>query len=214
MLLKRLHTKDIITFSLFIAVFVVTSLLANIYGNELKNFVQIAGITGMLSYVAFTIISDVIGPITAVPLIPIAVTLWGSIVTAILSITGWTIGAMIVFWLTRKYGKPLAAKMVNVQRLEEIGGCVPQKKFFWTVVFLRMIFPVDILSYALGLFTAMRWLPYLLATIIGIIPFAFVLAYGVTLPIIYQILIAAFVLLIIILFYGQARRKILGWIKK
>lgn len=214
MLFKRFHTKDIIALSLFTAVFIVTSLLANYYDNELKSLVQIAGVAGMIFYVALTIISDVIGPITAVPLIPLAVTLWGSVATAILSITGWTIGAMIVFWLTRKYGKPLVSKMVNIVRLEEIGECIPPKKFFWSVVFLRMVFPVDILSYALGLFTTMRWPPYLLATIIGIIPFAFILSYGVALPIKYQIPAAVAVLIIIVVFYSRARRQILCWIKR
>lgn len=214
MLLKRLHTKDIVALSIFIAVFVMTSFLSLIWGDQLKALVQIQGIVGMVSYVAITMISDVIGPITAVPLIPIAVTFWGSIATAVLSITGWTIGAMIVFWLTRRFGKPLVAKIMNIERVEEVGRAIPEKKFFWIVVFFRMIFPVDILSYALGLFTNMHWLPYLVSTMIGIAPFAFVLSYGVTLPIQYQALAAMVVLIALVFIYGRARRRILNWIKK
>lgn len=214
MLFKRLQTKDIIAISVIITVFVLTSFLSIIYGDQLKAFVRIQGAIGMVSYVIIAVISDVIGPITAVPLIPIAVTFWGSIATAVLSIAGWTIGAMIVFWLTRRFGKPLVSKMINLERVEEVGRAIPEKNFFWMVIFFRIIFPVDILSYALGLFTNMQWLPYLVSTIIGITPFAFILSYGVTLPIQYQALAGITGLIVLVLIYGRARKKILSWINK
>jgi uncharacterized membrane protein YdjX (TVP38/TMEM64 family) len=155
-----------------------------------------------------------VAPVSFLPLIPLVVTLWGSFVAAVLSIVGWTIGAIIAFFLARRFGRPLISKIVNLDRIDEIGSAIPEKQLFLTVVFFRIIFPVDILSYALGLFTKMKPKPYVLASLIGISPFAFILSYGVTLPISYQITIAAIVLAATILLYKRARQQILGWLKK
>jgi uncharacterized membrane protein YdjX (TVP38/TMEM64 family) len=63
---------------------------------------------------------------------------------------------------------------------------------------LRIAIPVDLLSYALGLFSKVRYRDYALATIIGISPLAFILAYLGTLPFIFQ-MIALSVALVLIL---------------
>jgi len=44
---------------------------------------------------------------------------------------------------------------------------------------LRMVLPVDILSYALGLFSNISFIRYMLATIIGVTPFSSYLLMGV-----------------------------------
>ena len=62
---------------------------------------------------------------------------------------------------------------------------------------LRAIIPVDILSYALGLFSKVDFKTYALATMIGIIPFTVILSYLGTVPLWYQVSgIVAIVLLI------------------
>ena len=53
-----------------------------------------------------------------------------------------------------------------------------------------MIVPVDILSYALGLFTDMKTRDFTIATIIGITPFSFVFAYLGSVPFQYQLIAA------------------------
>ena len=49
---------------------------------------------------------------------------------------------------------------------------------FMSVVLLRMVLPVDVLSYALGFFSDISLWRYTTATIIGIAPFAFIFAYA------------------------------------
>lgn len=47
----------------------------------------------------------------------------------------------------------------------------------------EVVVPVDILSYAVGLFVPMSYSAYLAATVLGVTPFAFVFAYSMdTLP--------------------------------
>jgi hypothetical protein len=49
---------------------------------------------------------------------------------------------------------------------------------FWNIVLLRMVIPVDVLSYALGLFVPMPLSRYVLATAIGVSPFAIIFAFA------------------------------------
>jgi len=44
-------------------------------------------------------------------------------------------------------------------------------------VLLRMVMPMDVISYVLGLFTDMKWSRYVVATALGVAPSAFVLAF-------------------------------------
>ena len=53
---------------------------------------------------------------------------------------------------------------------------------FVTIVMLRLVLPVDVLSYALGLFTFVSYSVYIRATLLGVLWFPFALAYmGTTL---------------------------------
>lgn len=209
---NKFASRDILIFSAVIVVFVAASILSQRYVAPIKQLIQVPGVLGMTIYVFLAIISNVIAPLTVLPLLPVAVALWGSFATALLSILGWTIGAAIIFSLTRRYGKPFVSRFINISRVEEINKAIPQKNFFWIVVFFRIIFPVDILSFALGLFTSMPWQPYLAATIIGITPFAFILSFGVSLPIIWQIIIAVVLLTATLFLYARARNQIFSWL--
>jgi uncharacterized membrane protein YdjX (TVP38/TMEM64 family) len=65
---------------------------------------------------------------------------------------------------------------------------IPSENIFWAIVVLRMSVPVDILSYGLGLFSKINRKKYILATIIGVIPFAFLISYLGSLPVVYQLI--------------------------
>lgn len=157
----------------------------------------------ILAYTLITAVATIIAPLSTIPFIPIAVGIWGSLVTAILNIIGWAIGALGAFFISRKYGRAFVEKIVTKERLESVGKRFPEKNIFWTIIFLRMTVPVDVLSYALGLFENITWKMYTV-TLVGIIPFAFVFAYAGTLSIELQILL---ILLIAAVLFLVWRRK-------
>jgi len=189
------------------ALFIISSFYSQKYGEEAKIFVERGGVFGMIAYVVIAIIATVAAPISAGPLIPIAANAWGVAFTAILSILGWTIGSLIAFAIGRKYGLPLAQKFLSVRKLEKIHKHIPQERIFWSVVLLRVMIPVDLLSYALGIFGVLDWRRYTLATIIGISPFAFIFAYLGTLPFSYQLFsIPAGILLVFIIYISGGKK--------
>ena len=199
--------KAFIPIAIIAALFIVSTFYSQKYGEEAGVFVERGGLLGMIAYVAIAIIATVAAPVSAAPLIPIAANAWGVAITAVLSIFGWTLGSLVAFAIGRRYGLPLTQKFVSVSKLEKIHKHIPQEKVFWAVVLLRIMIPVDLLSYALGIFGVLDWKRYTLATIIGISPFAFIFSYLGTLPISYQLFsISAGILLIFLIYISGGKR--------
>ena len=204
---KKDKIKAVIPVAIISALFVVSSFYSQKYGEEAKIFVERGGAFGMVAYAVIAIIATVAAPISAAPLIPIAANAWGFVITAALSILGWTTGALIAFAIGRKYGLPLAQKFISVHNLEKLHKHIPQERIFWSVVLLRIMIPVDLLSYALGIFGVLGWRRYTLATIIGITPFAFIFAYLGTLPVSYQLFSIPAGILLIFIVYASGGKK-------
>ena len=212
-LLDKKILGSVLVLIVVVTFFIVATVLAQKYENELQSFVGQKGISvGMVSYVLITAFAIVIAPVSTLPLIPVAVGVWGWVATGILSVIGWVIGSQIAFHLARSLGKPFIQKIVSLERLEKFEKHFSEKNLFWTVVFLRMTVPVDILSYAVGLFSRMRSASYFLATLIGVIPFAFVFSYAGALPISSQIItlieVMAFIIIVSILRRAITHQKI------
>ena len=91
--------------------------------------------------------------------------------------------------------------------VEEIEKMIPDEHIFWSLVFLRIALPVDVLSYALGALTTIRLRVYLLATLIGIVPFAFIFAYAAKVSIEYQIIAGAIGFSFVIIAYRKFIQK-------
>lgn len=135
--------------------------------------------------------------------------LWGSVVTALLSIIAWSLGAAIAFLLARRFGQPLVRHFVGTEKVERAKQFLPRRHLFVAVVLLRMVMPVDLLSYALGLLGVMRFWPYMVATVIGITPFAFIFSFAADMQIGYQIgaLVVAAVFLLVSFPYLRRRYR-------
>jgi len=154
---------------------------------------------GMLAYIDILILAVVIAPINGTPFVAIASNLWGWPLAALLSIIGWTLGAIVAFTLARIYGVPLVKKVTSLKKIQEFEKMIPEKNIFLSIVFLRMSIPVDALSYVLGLFSKINFWQYSLATLIGIAPFAILFAYLGALPFLYQIITVGIGVFIIVI---------------
>lgn len=203
---STINIKNILGILLVVALFVTVSYLAQQNAELIKSFIQNDGPVGMIIYVTFTAFAIVAAPVSSLPLLPIASLLWGWKMSATLSILGWTLGSQIAFILSRSYGKPFVKKIITLEKIERYEKSLPKKNLFWVVVLLRMIVPVDLLSYVLGLFSKIDSMSYLFATLIGVTPFAFIFAYVGTLPPIYYIVLIP-IFGILMLFLGKFKSK-------
>lgn len=183
--------KEIGIAALVIVLFVGASAAVQEYADFFATIPFALGVEGMIVYVAITIVAVVIAPVSTLPLLPVAVGLWGSLSAALLSIFGWTVGAVVAFFLARRFGRPIIHRFVDLRNLEQFEKALPEEHIFWSLVFLRMALPVDVLSYAVGLFTKISFPTYFSSTVFGILPFAFVFSYAAALPPHYQLIAGA-----------------------
>ncbi len=206
----RLGVRQVGTMLAVVAVFVLVSFLAHSYSGTLATAVGSGGVSGMVAFVLLTMCFEIFFiPLDLVLLVPLGVVLYGPVATALMSITGWTIGASISFALARRYGTPLVSMIAGKRAVEQLRRRVPRTNLFWSVIVLRMLVPVDLLSYALGLFAPIPSWQYVLATAIGVSPFGFYFAFVGTLSPLYQLvaLAAASVFVVVVcLRYGKARK--------
>jgi uncharacterized membrane protein YdjX (TVP38/TMEM64 family) len=186
--------------------FLGTSYASERIATVLERFIGEGDIAAMITYI-FAVILDVMVPLaTTLPLVPVAVALWGKVLAALLTIIGWILSAMIAFTIARRFGAKLLEKFKILAAVRQFGDMIPRQNLWWAILCLAIIgVPVDFLSYSIGLFTGMRLKPFILAYTIGVIPFGFFIAYTATLPIIYQTYIVAFMLIVWFLVYAKLR---------
>ena len=115
--------------------------------------------------------------LTNLPLLPLAVLAWGPWATALILLAGWVAGAGLSFLLGRHASGAILRRFPSVQRHAQIDRLIHPRHRLLSLVMLRMTFPVDVLSYALGLFSRRTTLPEnLVSTALGGAPFALLFA--------------------------------------
>ncbi len=134
-------------------------------------------VLGAVVYVGLVMASIVLLPFSSLSLLPLAARAFGVVPTALLSAAGWWLGCLIAFQVARRGRRALErfTSLAAVDRLEER---VPEDLGFGGIVALRMILPVDVVSFALGLLKRLSFRTYAAASLIGILPFAFVWSYA------------------------------------
>lgn len=201
--------KQITSLVVLAVVFLVVSYFAQRYHAELALIVRSGGALGIIGFILLTAIFVVfVIPLDIVFLIPIGASVFGPIPTALMSITGWVLGSAIAFGIARQFGKPVVERLIGLERIRVVEERIPKRNLFWSVILLRLLVSVDILSYALGLFSDIRWSSYVLATAIGVAPFGFYFAYTGALPLAYRIVsivIAVLLATVVLIKYGVRR---------
>jgi uncharacterized membrane protein YdjX (TVP38/TMEM64 family) len=195
MINKKLKSIGVIL--LIIGLFILLSYIAQKNIAFFKNYIK-DDILSMVFYVLILILSTIFAPIDLAFLMPIASAVWGWFIAGILSLIGWTIGSALVFVLSRRYGVPLIERFTSLEKLHEYEKLMPTQHIFAQIVLLRLVIPLDIVSYTIGLLTEVKFIPFIIATFIGFLPCALILAYLGTLPAFLQI-IGFFILVLIIL---------------
>ncbi|MCH7850658.1 MAG: TVP38/TMEM64 family protein [Nanoarchaeota archaeon] len=188
--MKGERVKAFIGITAIIILFILASVLVNSNIEITKSYLSDSYLSMGIYFVL--IVSEIIlAPVSLIPLIPLASAIWGSLISFLLTITGWTLGSVIAFVLARKLGSPLLTKIVSVKELNKYQKFIPQKNLFLGVILTRLLIPIDIMSYAIALFTKIDTKKFALATLLGFIPGVFILSYFGEIPTEIKYIIAA-----------------------
>jgi uncharacterized membrane protein YdjX (TVP38/TMEM64 family) len=180
--------------------------LVRTYANGIRAFIDVHDFWGVFLYFVLNIVDAVIAPGATLPLIPVAVRVWGRVGAALVTTAGWTAGSLLAFLLARRWGYPIVRKLTSIHRVQSMRRYIPED-LFWSIVLVRLVFPMDVISYVLGLFTEMTWSKYALATALGLTPAAFLLAYLGKLPNAYELISLGVGGAVVIATVFLARRK-------
>ncbi|CAM5369148.1 TVP38/TMEM64 family protein [Eoetvoesiella caeni] len=143
----------------------------------IESWIGLHPVLGAGIYIVLVAASVVLLPFSSLPLLPFATQYFGTVVAALLSAAGWWVGCLIAFQIAR-LGRRHLERFTSLEAIDRLEGKVPADIGFGGIVVLRMILPVDVVSFALGLLKQLRFRTYAVASIIGILPFSFVLSYA------------------------------------
>ncbi|HVL56508.1 MAG TPA: VTT domain-containing protein [Burkholderiaceae bacterium] len=144
---------------------------------QVQRWIEQHSLLGAVAYVLLGAASVVLLPFSSLPLLPLATRIWGVLLAGLLSAAGWWLGCLIAFWLAR-LGRRWLERLVSLEAVDRLERKIPRDVGFGGIVILRMIFPVDVISFALGLLRELRFSTYAVASLIGILPFSFVWSYA------------------------------------
>jgi uncharacterized membrane protein YdjX (TVP38/TMEM64 family) len=186
-----------------VALFALATLALQRHAEPLRQLVAGHLVAGVLVFVATSALAVVVPLASNLPLVPVATLAWGPAWTAVLLLTGWTAGAALSFALGRHARPWVLQRLPSVQRHADIDRWIDPRHRLFSLVALRATFPVDVLSYALGLFSARTTaVENALSTLIGAAPFAALFASVPVLPLAVQ---GAVLALSVLLFLAYVR---------
>jgi uncharacterized membrane protein YdjX (TVP38/TMEM64 family) len=183
----RSRAREYTTLGIVAAVLIGALFGVRRFAEPIRTFIDQQPIWGLLLYLTLNIVDAVAAPGVTLPLIPVAVRVWGHVPAALATTVGWTTGSLVAFLIARRWGYPVVRKITSIDRIRAMRRYIPED-LFWSIVLVRLVLPMDVISYVLGLFTDIRWATYVGATALGLTPSAFLLAYFGKLPHAYGII--------------------------
>ncbi len=168
--------RELVSLGIVAAVLLAAVWLVHQHADDIRSFIDRHPVQGVVLYLVLNVIDAVAAPGATLPLIPVAAHTWGRFWAALLTTAGWTAGSLIAFLIARRWGAPVVRKLTSMERVKRLKAYIPDN-LFWSIVILRTVLPMDVISYVLGLFTDMSWASYAAATALGLTPSAFLLAY-------------------------------------
>ncbi|MDH5540793.1 MAG: VTT domain-containing protein [Rhizobacter sp.] len=166
-----------------VALFAVAALVAREAGPWLEAEGARHALLGMALFFVTSVIAVLAPMLTNLPLVPFAALAWGPGWAAVLLLAGWIAGATLSFTLGRRVREPILRRFPSVRRHADIDRLIDPRRRLLSLVLLRMTFPVDVLSYALGLFSQRTSaLENALSTTLGAAPFALFFALVPVMP--------------------------------
>lgn len=166
-----------------LALFAVGVAITRWYAAPIEAALAAHGAASVAIFVITSALAVLMPAMTNLPLVPLATLAWGPWSTAALLLLGWTIGSTLSFALGRHARDLILRRFPSVQRHADIERLIHPRHRLASLVLLRMTFPVDVLSYALGLFSPRTTMAEsALATVIGAAPFAVLFALAPALP--------------------------------
>lgn len=138
----------------------------------LTYLLQTYPLLGPLIFIIIRSLAVIFPPIPGIILDAMGIAFFGWKLGFIYAEIGIVGGAMVAFWIARKYREPVVRRFVALQKLHTWEDTLSERKKFWSLVGLRFItgpLLFDYINYVAGL-TKINPFKFFIATIIGSLP--------------------------------------------
>lgn len=132
---------------------------------------------GIFIFILLAALSAMLSPFSSIPLVPIAIMVFGNILTAVFLIGGWLLGDIAAYFISSRAGYPLLKKLISLEKVEYYKRKIPEQSQFWMVFAFRLSLPAEIAGYTLGIIRY-NFSKYVLASFLAEIPFALIAVYS------------------------------------
>ncbi len=173
-----------------VLLFVAALWLAQAYSAPIQHAPQNHSRLAIVLFIATSVVAVLVPMLTNLPLVPLAVLAWGPWWTALMLLTGWVAGAALSVLLARRARMLVLRCFPSATRHADIDRLIHPQHRLTSLILLRMSFPVDVLSYALGLFSRHTTVTEnALTTALGAAPFALLFSHFPTLSPQFQVIV-------------------------
>ncbi|MBE0549853.1 MAG: VTT domain-containing protein [Rubrivivax sp.] len=116
-----------------------------------KAFVEAHPVASVLAFVALAAVSAMLVLFSSLVTVPVAVYAWGQAQTLLLLLLGWFIGAMLAYFIGRRFGRSAVVYFVSPAALDHWGQRLVTELNVMSVVLLKLALPSEAPSFALGI---------------------------------------------------------------
>lgn len=176
------HDKiiGILVLVIFAALFWYSTMLRGAFFSIINIFTEFSDKNPALAIVIFVLaaaLSAMFSFFSSIPLVPIAVAIFGANVTFLMLLSGWVLGGTAAYMVGKYAGYPFLKNLAPIKAIERQRVAISAESEFFIVLLFRLAMPAEIPGYMLGAIKYHFW-KFLLATFISEAPFALITSYG------------------------------------
>ena len=166
--------------ALFVAAILVAAefITGDLDVQDIREWIRDLGFWGPILLIAVLALAMVVAPIPNPPFMIAAGIAWGTALGVTYAVIGQLIGSMIIFWLSRRFGRKLIPRLIGQAGAERVDRLAtrmgPQLVFWWRM----MPVSFDFAAYAAGLTTMPFRLFVLLVFAGSLLPTTVVVGFG------------------------------------
>lgn len=165
----------------FIVVFIVLfpDIKGFLYGaiEVVGNMADTQPLLSMIIFVLLGAVSAFLSFFSTAVFVPLAVSVWGNVITALLLFIGWILGGIIAYFLAYFLGEPIVKKIIGQKKFDHYKEYLYQRLRFGFVILSRIVIPSEAWSLSVGLLRY-PFFKYLLANALVELPVAILLTYA------------------------------------
>jgi len=146
----------------------------------LRRFIDSLGTLGPAAVIGLLALAIVMSPIPSAPIAIVAGAAYGPIWGTVFTVAGSELGAVIAFVVARYFAYDAVRRWETIRRSLDWFEKGHSQRWLMAAVFVSRLLPFisfDAISYAAGV-TPLKFWRFVVATLTGVIPISFLLAYG------------------------------------